>query len=123
MTVEKLIRILRENDIPEDAILMSDSGWECWASDMDGLYYHAKDNTVVFTQDYASRRYNENSDWIKLGLKEEWIFTRIYLDRYGNAKYRVECPSCHEKWITRNDIKWKKGHEFCLNCGVRKANL
>lgn len=123
MTVEKLIRILRENDIPEDAILMRDSGWKYRASDMDGLYYCTGDNTVVLTQNYAALKYNENPDWVKIGLKEEWIFTRIYFDSTGNEKYIVECPSCHERWKTSNELKWKKYHGLCPNCGVRKANL
>lgn len=68
MTIAKLKRILKENNIPEDATLMSDSGWECCASDMDGIYYRAEDNTVVFTQDYDNSYYNNNPDWVKLNI-------------------------------------------------------
>ena len=40
MTVCELINIFKQNNIPNDAILMSDSGWECFATDMDGVYYN-----------------------------------------------------------------------------------
>lgn len=66
MTIEKLNRILRSNNIPADATLMSDSGWEICATDTDGVYYRVKDNTIVLTQDYDNSFYNDNPDWIKL---------------------------------------------------------
>lgn len=50
MTFKQLESIIIENNIPEDVKLMSDSGWECGATDMDGVYYHEKDNIIVFTQ-------------------------------------------------------------------------
>ena len=40
MKVGELFNIFKQNNIPNDAILMSDSGWECSASDMDGVYYN-----------------------------------------------------------------------------------
>jgi hypothetical protein len=57
---------LRKNNIPADATLMSDSGWECCATDTDGVYYRVKDNTVVLTQDYDNSFYNDSPNWIKL---------------------------------------------------------
>ena len=50
MTLELLNKIYEENNIPKDALLMSDSGWECWASDMDGVFYSKEHNTVFITQ-------------------------------------------------------------------------
>ncbi len=70
MTIAKLNRILRENNIPEDATLMSDTGWECSETDTDGVYYSSEDNTVVLTQDYDNSYYNSHYDWVKLELKE-----------------------------------------------------
>lgn len=70
MTIAKLKRILKENNIPEDATLMSDSGWELSETDTDGVYYRSEDNTVVLTQDYDNSYYNNNPDWVKLELKE-----------------------------------------------------
>lgn len=50
MTFEKLEKIIRNNDIPKNVILESDSGWECNATVMNGVYYNEKENTIVFTQ-------------------------------------------------------------------------
>ena len=65
MTVGELFNIFRQNNIPNDAILMSDSGWECSATDMDGVYYNKLKNIVVFTQQISKYdRYYESNDWI-----------------------------------------------------------
>lgn len=65
MTAEELINIFRRNNIPNDAILMSDSGWECFATDMDGVYYNKLENTVVFTQEISKYdNYYVSNDWI-----------------------------------------------------------
>lgn len=50
MTFKQLESIIKENNIPKDVKLMSDSGWECGPTDMDGVYYHEEDNKIVFTQ-------------------------------------------------------------------------
>ena len=46
--------------------------------------------------------------------KGNWIFTQTKLDRFG---YTVECPSCHKKWKTYDELRWKKENKFCPNCG------
>ncbi len=72
MTIEKLNRILKENNIPKDTVLMSDTGWECYATDTDGVYYNAEDNIVVLTQDYdEDMYYGERPEFVALRLKEE----------------------------------------------------
>ena len=66
MTFKKLKQIFIENNIPENVILKSDSGWECDPTDMDGIYYNKEDNIVVFTQGYEYNNYasQENMpDW------------------------------------------------------------
>lgn len=50
MTFSVLKKVFEDNHIPEDALLMSDSGWECDPTHMDGIYYNQKTNVVVFTQ-------------------------------------------------------------------------
>lgn len=57
MTFGEVKRIFEQNNIPDSAKLMSDSGWECDATDMDGIYYNRAQNVVVFTQDFDSRDY------------------------------------------------------------------
>lgn len=69
MTVDIFKRILKENNIPDDVRLMSDSGWECDATEMDGVYYHRKTNTIVFTQGYGNHEYENSGEWeIMAGL-------------------------------------------------------
>ena len=48
MTVKLLNDILKENNIPEDVVMWSDSGWECDATDMDCIYYNKiKNNSII----------------------------------------------------------------------------
>lgn len=71
MTTGQLFNIFKQNNIPNDAVLMSDSGWECWATEMDGIYYNKITNTVVFTQgisDYEEYYYSD--EWLILWNKK-----------------------------------------------------
>ncbi|MBQ8913113.1 MAG: GNAT family N-acetyltransferase [Lachnospiraceae bacterium] len=64
MTMELLEHILEENNIPKDVHIMSDSGWECDATEMDGIFYNRKSNTIIFAQSGASGRgYEESEEW------------------------------------------------------------
>ena len=71
MTVKLLNDILKENNIPEDVVMWSDSGWECDATDMDCIYYNKTKNVIVFTQ-FPDSTYYKDNDW-----KE------IYVDNRG----------------------------------------
>ena len=51
MTFELLKKIIEENNIPENVTLRSNSGWECNATEMDGVWYRKGDNVIHFTQD------------------------------------------------------------------------
>ena len=51
MTFELLKKIIEENNIPENVTLRSNSGWECSATEMDGIWYRKEDNVIHFTQD------------------------------------------------------------------------
>ena len=63
MTLELLNKIYEENNIPKDALLMSDSGWECDATDMDGVFYSKERNTVFITQgSWSDVAYGYNND-------------------------------------------------------------
>ena len=69
MTLCELKQICEECNIPDDAILMSDSGWECSATDMNGVYYNAKTNTVVFTEHISKCDFYFNDpDWVVIGV-------------------------------------------------------
>ena len=66
MTFEQLNKIIKENNIPENVHLLSDSGWECDATEMDGVYYNKNENVIVFTQDYdeyGKYEPNHDADW------------------------------------------------------------
>ena len=51
MTYKELKEIIENNKIPEDVHFMSNSGWECCATEMDGVYYSPSANEIHFTQD------------------------------------------------------------------------
>ena len=38
MTFEKLALLIERYNIPHDVEILSDSGWECNATNMDGIY-------------------------------------------------------------------------------------
>ena len=64
MTLDVLYQIIDENNIPEDVHLMSDSGWECAPTEMNGIFYNQKSNTIVFTQGECSEReYEQLDEW------------------------------------------------------------
>ena len=64
MKLNTLLELISKHNIPNDVLLQSDSGWECCATDMDGVYYNRKLNVIVFTQ-YISENdsYFNESDW------------------------------------------------------------
>lgn len=44
-----------------------------------------------------------------------WIFNKTIFDRHGCT---AECSSCHKKWKTYDEIRFKKEHNYCPNCGA-----
>ena len=73
MTLKELLKIVEKNNIAEDVIFLSDSGWECSATEMNGVWYNAEDNIIVFTQ-RASRydkEYFKNKNWKNLTELED----------------------------------------------------
>ena len=64
MKLNKLLELINKHNIPDDVLIQSDSGWECGATDMDGVYYNRKLNVIVFTQ-YVSEHdsYFNELDW------------------------------------------------------------
>lgn len=78
MTIEKLEEIMTEYDIPKNVKIMSDSGWECDPTDMDGVWYNSELNLIIFTQNYSElyikllccKNHCYEEDWVYVGLKE-----------------------------------------------------
>lgn len=48
----------------------------------------------------------------------KWVFTKTIFDKYGCT---AECPSCHKKWKTYDEIRFEKENKFCPNCGNRNG--
>ena len=58
--------------------------------------------------------YVEKKSVTPVHKKSKWIFAKTVLDKYGCT---VECPSCHKKWTTYDEIRFEKETKYCPNCG------
>lgn len=73
MTIEKLEEIITKHNIPKNVKIMSDSGWECDPTEIDGVWYNSKLNLIIFTQEYHEyyardlRNYGNEEDWVYIG--------------------------------------------------------
>ena len=74
MTLKLLKRILAANDVPDTVQMVSDSGWECCETEMDGIFYNREENKIVFTQGEGS------SKWVK---RDGWELLYGHQDTYG----------------------------------------
>ena len=79
MTKAKLLAILGK--VPDDATLMSNSGWECDPTDMDGVWYSAELNEVHFTQGHESRY-----EWCSYVPRSYKIIRRYQFERIGGKQ-------------------------------------
>lgn len=75
MIISNLLKLIK--DLPPDTVVMGDSGWECDATDCDGVYYSKKLNTLVLTQGYGEKEYDghskkESDDWVTLSYVKTW---------------------------------------------------
>ena len=50
MTIEKLNALIHKYHIPQDTIILSNSGWECDSTDTDGVFYDEQLNVITLTQ-------------------------------------------------------------------------
>ena len=67
MKFYELVELFDKFSISEDVKLKSDSGWECSATEMNGVFYNKKENLIVFTQaNGASGDVYYNEDWVCL---------------------------------------------------------
>lgn len=82
MTFEYLSEIIQQYNIPHNVQLMSDSGWECDATDMNGILYNEKGNIMVFTQTSDDRSggtdYRKSNGW-KL-LSKKWEMCSMFFE-------------------------------------------
>ena len=90
MTFELLGKIVEENNIPKNVKLMSDSGWECWETKMDGIFYNKEKNTLMFTQEGDKfDGYLEKDGWVCVYGK-----LKDYKDKNGYAYYECDNTDC-----------------------------
>ena len=68
MTFEKLKELIEKHNIPSNVKLLSDSGWECNETDMNGVFYNEKENHIIFTQSYQEdyEQYVMDTDYKEL---------------------------------------------------------
>lgn len=67
MKFYNLVDLIDKFGIPDDVKLKSDSGWECGATEMNGVFYNKKENVIVFTQSNgASSDEYYGKDWVCL---------------------------------------------------------
>lgn len=81
INVGTLIGIFINNQIDNDAVIMTDSGWECDATEVNMIYYNAKTNVIMLTRKYGNYdTYDDSEDWkllwahpdlVKVNNKEE----------------------------------------------------
>ena len=74
MTAKKLIDILKE--LPDNCKVMSNSGWECSPTDIEGVWYCETLNEVHFTQ--GGNFEDENGYDFTAGEWKNHKFKKIY---------------------------------------------
>lgn len=62
MTFQELTELIEKYDIPRGVHLMSNSGWECCATEMDGVFYNREANEIHFTQGFLKQYDYKDSD-------------------------------------------------------------
>ena len=78
MTIEILNKLIKENNIPNNVIIRSDSGWECGDTPCDGVWYNKKKNIIMLTQDIegTSHLYDtkyENGIPVSKTVLSDWV--------------------------------------------------
>jgi hypothetical protein len=106
MTFKELEDIMIKNNIPKNVKLMSDSGWECCATDMNGVFYRKKKNEIVFTQE--PRHYS--AGYICLNIKppsdDQIKFATAIAETLG-----LNLPK-EENYYEYQDFIWKNERDY-----------
>ena len=69
VTFKLLNEIIEKNNIRRDVHLMSNSGWECSATEMNGVFYYEENNMIIFGQ--SGNEYEKEDFGGKLLYSEE----------------------------------------------------
>ena len=105
MTFELLSKIMKENDIPKNVKLLSDSGWECSETEMNGIYYNRNKNEMIFTQygDVNDNQFDSKKWELLYGYNKPCQSCRHLIGDIcdsGYFFYEKNCNSC-EKYERR----------------------
>lgn len=65
MTFVELKELIKKNNIPENATLFSNSGWECGATEIDALYYSPSKNEIHLVPIVSGQERDYNEDMLK----------------------------------------------------------
>lgn len=76
LTFEKLSNIIEKYNIPKDVHLMSDSGWECNATEMNGILYNEKEKIIELMKSKLFYYDKSSNETIMTFIKE-------YRDNWG----------------------------------------
>ena len=63
MTIEEFINKIDKADIPYNASIMSDSGWECDPTDCSRIFFDKENNVIVLTQEDYPSAYVDETRW------------------------------------------------------------
>lgn len=111
MTYELLTKIIKENNIPKNVKLMSDSSWECDETEMNGIFYNKDKNVLIFTPngDQYDREFNEDGFVCIHGELKD------FRDKHGYDYYECDCVLCHSNinGICYRDDLTKKQKDVC----------
>ncbi len=72
MTFKLLCKIIKKYELPDDILLLSDSGWECDETHMNGIWYNKNKNEIIITQGFLPEydKYAKMPEWELLYCKE-----------------------------------------------------
>jgi hypothetical protein len=78
MTFNDLQEIIIKNNIPQNAVIKSNSGWECGATDIGAFYYSPSKNEIHLVQDAYGLEYEYDEDTLmsENDKAHDWIYFR-----------------------------------------------
>ena len=74
INVGTLIGVFINNQIDNNAVIMTDSGWEYDETEVNMVYYNAKTNVVMLTRKYGNyETYEYSDDWKLLWIHPDLV--------------------------------------------------
>lgn len=78
MTFKEMKDLLEKNNIPDDAQMLSNSGWECGATSVEACYYSSSKNEIHLVQEILNPNIEYDEDTLKSGDEKssDWILLK-----------------------------------------------